>query len=561
MSSQHGWWDPVHRDAKALLPAVWIRASLPGRQVGFASLKHAYLYHIYVLIDMSTSLFRSTTLVSGMTAISRILGFLRDMLIAQIFGATSDIDAFYVAFRIPNFMRGLFAEGAFAQAFVPVLSEYRQRRTPQETKQFISHMQGSLLLVLLMLTALALLFTPELTRLFAPGFVRDSHRFELTTYLLRITFPYLLLICMTAFYASILNAYGAFGASAFTPALLNVTLVAAALWLTPHFQEPVTGLAWGVFIAGIIQFLFLKPFLFVKKMLLMPRLCWRDEGVRRVVKLLIPALFGVSVAQISLLLDTLFASFLPVRSITWLYYSDRLTYFPLGIFGVALATVILPHLSKKHADASLKEFSMTMDWALRCVLIIALPAAVGLYMLATPLFSALFQYGKFHAQDVIMASLSLKAYAVGLPAFMLVKVLASGFYSRQDIKTPVRIAVLALIINMALNFMLIGSLKHVGLALATSLSSSINAGLLGWYLIKKGGYSPQRSWLLYLLRLLIASSAIYGVISVFSPSENQWLMESWQWRVWHLTGLLFASIVIYFLCLRIMGLKIKHFRV
>ncbi len=510
---------------------------------------------------MTKSLFRSTTLVSGMTAISRILGFVRDMLVAQLFGATPAVDAFYVAFRIPNFMRGLFAEGAFAQAFVPVLSEYRQLRPPEEVQQFIRRMQGSLAVVLLLVTLLAMLFTPLLTTVFAPGWLsHDPQRFELATHMLRITFPYLMLISLTAFCGAVLNSYGLFGVPAFTPVILNVVMIVSAVWLAPHFTQPVVALAWGVFIAGISQFLFQLPFMRLRGLLFWPSLVWRDEGVRRVIKLLIPALFGVSVAQISLLIDTLFASFLPVGSITWLYYSDRLTYFPLGIFGVALATVVLPHLSRKHADRSVEEFSMALDWALRCVLVIAIPASIGLYMLAGPLFTALFQYGRFHAHDVVMASWSLHMYAFGLPAFMLVKVLASGFYSQQDIKTPVRIAVTALIINMLLNFALIWHLKHAGLALATSLSSSVNAGLLWWYLGKRGVYRLQPGWIAYLLRLVASGVVMCGLLAWFSPPVAEWLSWSWQPRVWHLGLLLLMAMVSYIVCLRISGLKLRDFR-
>ena len=511
---------------------------------------------------MSKSLFRSTTMVSGITAISRILGFLRDMLIAQLFGTTPAVDAFYIAFRIPNFMRGLFAEGAFAQAFVPVLSEYRQLKTPQEIRLFMSHMQGSLLLVLCILTALALIFTPYLTALFAPGWLaKDPHRFMLTTHLLRITFPYLLLISITAFYASILNTYGMFGAPSFTPVLLNLIMILSALYLAPYFAEPVEALAWGVLMAGISQLLFLKFFLILKQLVVWPRLLWRDEGVRKVMKLLIPALFGVSVAQISLLLDTLFASFLPTGSISWLYYSDRLTYFPLGIFGVALATVILPHLSGKQAKTSVEEFSKTIDWALRCVCIIAIPAGIGLYLLAIPLFSTLFQYGKFHAHDVMMATLSLKAYAFGLPAFMLVKVLASGFYAKQDIKTPVKVAVISLIANMVLNFALIWQLKHAGLALATSLSSSLNAALLCWFLIKTGRYKPQKGWWLYLFKLWMASAVICAFIVMLSPLNSAWVTHPAHWKIIHLIGLLLGSVAVYFISLRVMGIRLSTFRI
>jgi len=509
---------------------------------------------------MGKSLLRSTALVSAMTSLSRILGFMRDMLVAQLFGATPAIDAFYVAFRVPNFMRGLFAEGAFAQAFVPVLSEYRRLRSVDETRLFIQHMQGSLLLALSLVMVVVLLFTPAITSLFAPGFIQDPQRFALTTEMLRITFPYLMLISLTAFYGSVLNTYGMFGVASFTPVLLNVIMIAAALWLAPYFNVSVMALAWGVLIAGICQFIFQLPFMYLKGLLFWPRFLWRDEGVKRVMKLLVPALFGVSVAQISLLIDTLFASFLPTGSITWLYYANRLAYFPLGIFGVALATVILPHLSRRYAEKSSEEFSKAMDWALRCILVIAIPSAVGLYTLAIPLFITLFQYGHFHLKDALMSGYALQAYALGLPAFMLVKVLASGFYSRQNIKTPVRIAVLALVVNMLLNFALIGPLKHVGLALASTLSSTLNAGLLFIYLIISGAFARQRGWVIYLMRLLGAGAVVCGLMLWLSPAATVWNLWSWQHRVTQLLFLLLLAVVAYFACLAASGLRVKDFR-
>ncbi len=509
---------------------------------------------------MQKSLFRSTTIVSGTTSISRILGFLRDMLIAHIFGATPAIDAFYVAFRIPNFMRGLFAEGGFAQAFVPVLSEYRQTRSFDEVRLFIARMQGSLGLALLLIVTLALIFTPLITTVFAPGYTQDPHRFELATHMLRITFPYLMLISLTAFYGSILNTYGLFGIPSFTPVILNLVMIIAAVWGSHYFAEPVFALAWGVLLAGVCQFLFQLPFLKFHNLFVWPRFVWRDEGVQRVMKLLVPALFGVSVAQISLLVDTLFASFLPTGSITWLYYSDRLIYFPLGIFGVALATVVLPHLSRKHADRSIDDFSKALDWALRCVLVIAVPAAIGLFMLAAPLFAGLFQYGKFLQHDALMAARSLRAYAFGLPAFMLVKVLASGFYSQQDIKGPVRIAVAALIVNMILNFILIWPMAHAGLALATALSSTLNAGLLFLGLLRRKSFTLQKGWPKYLLQLAFASLAMFALLFWLTPKISLWFSWHWQQRILHLVFLLLTSMIIYLVCLRLVGLRLWDFR-
>jgi putative peptidoglycan lipid II flippase len=508
---------------------------------------------------MKKGLFRSTSIFSSMTAISRVLGFIRDMLIARFFGASAAIDAFYIAFRIPNFMRALFAEGAFSQAFVPVLSEYRETKTPEEVREFVARMQGALLLFLVLVVAFCMIFTPWITTVFAPGYVDEPFRFALTTEMLRITFPYILLISLTAFSGAVLNSYGSFGPPAFAPVLLNISMIIGAVWLAPHFDEPVIALAIAVLVAGVCQFAFQIPFLRIKRLLVLPKLVLKDEGVRRVGKMLVPALFGVSVAQISLLVDTLFASFLPAGSVTWLYYSNRLVYLPLGIFGVALATVILPHLSRKHTNHSTEEFSSTLGWALRCVLVIAIPSAVGLIMLAGPLFASLFQYGEFSMHDALMSSYSLIAYSIGLPAFMLVKVLASGFYSQQNIKTPVKIAVVALVMNVVLNFALIGPLQHTGLALATALSSTFNAGMLYVLLCKKGVYQAKKDSLLYLLKLLFAVVVMAALLWWLSPENSAWFAWNWQQKVWHLGVLLAVGMVSYFACLWVCGVRLRNF--
>ncbi|MFT3742065.1 MAG: murein biosynthesis integral membrane protein MurJ [Gammaproteobacteria bacterium] len=509
---------------------------------------------------MSKSLFRTTSTVSGITSISRVLGFARDMLIAHLFGASYAIDAFYVAYRIPNLMRALFAEGAFAQAFVPVLSEYRQKRSLEEVKQLIRCLQGNLTVVLCIILAIAYLFTPYLTGLFAPGYLHDPARFALTTHMLRITFPYMLFICLTAFYSSILNTYGFFSTASLTPVWLNVVMIVTALWVAPHMPVPVVAIAWGVFFAGVAQWLFQMPALRRNGFLLWPKVNWQNEGVKRVLKLLLPALFGASVAQIGVLIDTGFASFLPVGSVTWLYYSDRLCAFPLGIFGVALATVVLPSLARKHTDAAHEDYSTILDWALRCVLIIAMPAAVGLFMLAVPLFTALFQYGRFTTHDAIMSSLSLKAFAFGLPGFMMVKVLASAFYSRQNVKTPVRIAVCALMLNVTLNFILIGPLAHAGLALATTLSSSFNAILLFTVLWRKRIFQPSKGWLKYFIRLLAANGAIVILLWFLNPAPAVWFGWNWVSRLIHLFEFVLLAVACYFICLRLLGLRLRDFR-
>ena len=508
---------------------------------------------------MSKSLLKSTSVVSTMTLISRVLGFVRDMIVAQIFGATAGADAFYVAFKIPNFMRALFAEGSFSQAFVPVLSDYRQRSNPEEVRTFISHVFGGLGSLLFIITVLGVIGAPLLVHLFGPGL--DPYRFHLASSLLRITFPYLMLISLAAFVGAILNCYHAFAIPSFTPALLNLCMMAAALLLTPYFPEPVTGLAWGVFIAGIVQFLFQLPFLYKKGLLTRPRIAWRDPGVQRILKLMLPALFGASVGQISLLLNTIFASFLAVGSVSWLYYSDRLAYFPLGVFGVALATVVLPHLSRHHSSESPHEFSATLDWGIRCNLLIGIPAALTMMILAGPLVITLFQRGNFTFHDVLMTRQSVMAYSVGLLAFMLIKVLSTAFYAKQNVRAVVRIGVYALIANMILNALLIIPLAHAGLALASSLAAWINTGLLGYALHRLGILRFQQGWSAFAMRLLFANGVL-GILLWYGAGDlNDWLSWHWQQRFSHVFLLGMAAVIIYLGCLFLSGMRLHDIKV
>lgn len=512
-------------------------------------------------MSVSRSLFKSTSVVSAMTMLSRILGFARDMLTASLFGAVAGFDAFLVAFKIPNFMRALFAEGSFSQAFVPILSEYRQTRTQEQTREFVGRVMGFLGTALLLLTLLAEIITPVITALFAPGFLHDPVRYQMATTMLRITFPYLMLISMTAFFGSILNSYGVFGIPSFTPVLLNVAMIIAAVYFAPLFKVPVTALAWGVFVAGIIQFLFQIPFLYKRGLLPRPHLYWKDEGVRRLLKLMVPALFGVSVVQVGLLVDTLFASFLQKGSISWLYFSDRLTFFPLGVFGVALSTVVLPHLARQHANKSHDDFTAALDWALRCTLIISIPSAIGLFIMSGPLLATLFQYGKFHTFDTLMAQKSVMAFSLGLPGFMAVKVLASAFYSRQDIRSPVRIAVIATSANIICNFIFIIPLAHAGLALATSISSGVNASLLYITLRRVKIYTPLSGWKKFSIQLLLANLVMGVLLAVGSPSVLEWVNWSWQHRALSLALWLGLAIIVYVGCLWLMGMRPRDFKV
>ena len=503
------------------------------------------------------SLFRSLSTVGSFTLISRILGFVRDLVLARLFGADAMTDAFFVAFKIPNFLRRLFAEGAFATAFVPVLTEYKTQRDYRELKDFVDHVAGTLGLVLLLVSAIGVLAAPLVVGLFAFGWVmgEEQVKLDLAAQMLQLTFPYLFFISLTAFAGGIMNAYNRFAVPAFTPVLLNLSMIGCALWLSPHMEQPVVALAWGVLIAGISQFVFQLPFLTRLKLMPTPKPRFGDEGVSRILKLMVPALFAVSVTQINLLLDTVLASFLVSGSISWLYYSDRLMEFPLGVLGVALGTVLLPKLSRERAVDDPSRFAATLDWGLRMALLFGLPAAIGLALLAGPMFATLFMSEQFTAHDVAMARLSLMAYSCGLLAFILIKVLAPAYYAQQDTRTPVKIGVIAMVANMVFNLILIFPLKHAGLALATSLSAFLNAWLLWRGLRHSGMFTPLPGWRRLLGQVLVAGAAMAALLW-FGPvalegwqAYGQWQRVSWLF-VWIAAGAL-----VYFVALLALGLR------
>jgi putative peptidoglycan lipid II flippase len=513
-----------------------------------------------IMVPKQHSLLRSTTLVSVMTFISRMAGFVRDMVLANFFGAQAGMDAFLVAFRIPNFMRRLFAEGAFAQAFVPVLAEYQKTRSPEDVRIFISRISGHLSSILTLVTLVGIVASPIIIYLFAPGFSHDGVRSELATLMLRITFPFLMLVSLTAMAGAILNTYGYFGIPAFTPIILNISMILAAIYLCPTLPQPVVGLAWGVFIAGIAQLLFQLPFLYRKNLLIRPRLVPNDQGVNKVLKLMIPALFGVSIAQLNLMVDSIFASFLKVGSVSWLYYTDRLTDFPLGVFGVAIATVILPHLSRKHAEQSDAQYSHALDWGLRSILLIGVPAGLGLALFAMPLIASCFAYGKFHISDLLQTQKSLITLALGVPAFMMIKVLASGFYARQNISTPVKVGAVSMVVNTILCSILVWHLAHAGLTLASALAGYVNCGVLLFLLVKRGIFQPSPGWLKYSMQLLIANGAIAIYLYWMKGSVHYWLSIPPLMRLCLLLAHVLTAVVIYLLILGLTGLRFSHFR-
>jgi putative peptidoglycan lipid II flippase len=488
------------------------------------------------------------------------------VVLANLLGAAPNADAFFVAFKIPNFLRRLFAEGAFAQAFVPVLTETREQGSHDAVKALVNRVAGVLGGSLFVLTALAMVMAPWVALIFAPGFSRDVAKLALTADLIVWTFPYLLFISLTGFCGAILNTYGRFAVPAYTPVLLNLSLIAAAVFWAPTMPEPALGLAMGVMLAGVLQLLFQLPSLHALK--LTPKPVWdtQDAGVRKILMLMVPALFGVSVSQINLLFDTVLASLLPNGSVAWLYYSDRLTELPLGVFAIAIATVILPALSALNTRAAADEFSQTLTWAVRNVLLIAVPATVALWLLAEPILTALFQYGAFTTNDVTMAAASLRAYTLGLGAFMLIKVLAPGYYARQDMKTPVKIGIVAMVSNMVLNVLFVFPLMwyfdmgHVGLALATSASAWINAALL-YRGLRRGGIPLTGVFdIRYMVRLLVAVTVMAGVIYVSVPDLRDWFAADMSWRVTRLLMIVTAGAVSFAGVLALLGLRVAEIK-
>lgn len=470
-------------------------------------------------------LLKSGMIVSGGTMASRVLGFVRDMVFASYLGAGGATDAFYVAFKVPNFFRRLFAEGAFSQAFVPVLNEYKAIASHAEVQRYVAKVTTMLALVVGAVVVLGMLGSEYVAQVFAWGYRDDADKLTVTAELLRITFPYLFFISLVSVAAGIQNSYDQFAVPALTPVLLNISLISAVLWLSPQFEVAAYGAAWGVLIAGVAQLLLQIPFIAKLGMLGRPQVSLQDQGVIKTLKLMGPALFGASVAQINLLLDTLLASLLADGAVSWLYYADRLSELPLGLIGIAIGTVVLPTLSVLHAKKDNEAFQRTINWAIFVVLLVGLPAAMALIVLPVPLQATLFLHGEMQASDILASSDALIAYSIGLPAFMLVKVLIPGWFARQDTKTPVKIGLWAMAVSMLLNLILIWPLGHVGLALSTSLAAWFNAICL-YIGLRRLGVAPKllvvgkHSW-----PAMVAAAAM-GVVLLFGKPETAWWLEA-----------------------------------
>lgn len=531
----------------------------------------------------SPSMFRGLLSFSSMTMVSRVLGLIRDMSLNVVFGANAVTDAFWVAFRIPNFMRRLFAEGSFSTAFVPVFTEVKEKGSHEDLKALMSRVSGTLGAVVLVVTALGLIFAPQVATMFEPGALDQPHKFDLTIDLLRLTFPFLFFVSLTALAAGVLNSFHRFALPALAPVILNVCMIVGALWLSKRLAVPIMAMGWAVLVAGVLQLLFLLPELRKLDMLVWPRWGWSHPEVKRILKLMVPTLFGSSVAQINLLLDTVIASLLVTGSQSWLSLSTRFLELPLGVFGVALGSVVLPSLSRHHVNTDREGFSRALDWGLRLTLLISVPAMCALLLLSGPIVSTLFQHGRFNALDTQMSTLSILALSCGLPAFALVKVLLPAFYARQDTRAPVRAGVAAMVVNMLFNGVFIVILfelwatpaarqaswmagiaqvpgLHLALGIASSLSSYLNFVLLWHWLKRSGVYRRQPGWLRHWARLALACAAMVLVLAA-----GRWLWPDWDGvatftRVWRLAVLVVAGAAAYVVALFAAGLRMGDLR-
>ncbi len=511
------------------------------------------------------ALWRSTFIVSAMTMLSRVMGLVRDVVLLSVFGAGKDFDTFVIAFRIPNFFRRLFAEGAFSQAFIPVLTEYKTTRTHAEVQILISRVFGCLASVMTLLTIFAMVAAPAIMYVYAPGFHDDPAKFALATDMFRLTIPYLLFMSLTAFASSILNSYGSFTTPAFAPVLLNLSMIAGALWLTPYMATPIMALGWAVIVAGFLQLALQIPELWRKKLLIPPKVDFKHEGVERILKLMLPALFGVSVTQINLLLNSIWASFMQDGSVSWLYSAERMTELPLGLIGVAIGTVILPALSARHAEQDQTKYRKMMDWAAKIIVLAGVPASIALFMLSTPIIQTLFQRGQFTLQDTQMTALALQCMSAGVLSFMLIKVFAPGFYAQQDTKTPVRVGLITVATNAVLNVVFIGLFKlmgwqeeHMALALASSGSALVNAGLLYFFLYKRDIFRFGAHWKKLIMQFAIANIAMIVALAYaltwYNGDVSEWM------RVLQVVILCAVGAVAYGAGLLVSGVRPRHLR-
>ena len=516
------------------------------------------------------TLFKAASTVSLLTLASRITGLVRDLLMASMFGANALTDAFNVAFRIPNLFRRLFAEGAFSQAFVPVLAAARQQQGEEATRSLIDAVATVLAWVLVLTCMAGVLGAPLLVWLLASGLRQEPASYDAAVLMTRWMFPYIGFMSMVALASGVLNTWKHFTVPAATPVLLNLCMMAASWWGAPYLGrqgiEPIYAMAGGVMLGGLLQLAAQVPVLW--RMGLLPRigLSWRavqsayaQDGVRRILRLMAPALLGVGVAQLSLMINTQIASYLAPGSVTWLFYADRLMEFPTALLGVALGVVLTPQLAAAKAAGDAERYSAMLDWGLRIVVLLAVPSAVALLIFAQPLVATLFHYGALKNSDVQQIAAALAGYGVGLLGLVAIKVLAPGYYASQDIRTPVKIAVVVLLFTQALNVLLVPLLQHAGLALSIGLAALVNALWLLVGLLRRGSYRPQPGWARFALQV-VAASALLALLLLVAAQNLDWLAlraQSMQRIAW-LAGVLLGAAVLYFGALWAAGLNLRQ---
>ncbi|MCK0526718.1 murein biosynthesis integral membrane protein MurJ [Anaerobiospirillum sp. NML120449] len=512
-------------------------------------------------------LLRSGMVTAAATFLSRILGMVRDIAIAQLLGAGLMADVFFFANRIPNFFRRLFAEGAFAQAFVPVLTRTSKEQSSAELKELIAKSAGTLGLIVLVISVIGMLASPVVTAIFGWGWFEswlnngpDAHKFTQASFLLEITFPYLFFITLTALCSSVLNVHGSFAIPAITPCLLNIVMIGTAWFIAPDYEDPNVILSLGMVAGGVVQLVFQLPFIWRLGLMVLPRWGWSHPGVVRIRTLMIPALFGVSASQLNLLVNTVLASFLATGSISYLYYSDRLLEFPIGIFAVAISTVILPALSRCDIKTQHDQYNKTLDWGVRLVLLLGIPSALGIIALREPILRVIFMRGAFTEEHVLLSSSSLLASVSGLCAIMLVRVLVQGFAAIQDTRTPVRCSIVAIAANIVFNLILVWPLDYVGLALSTALAAFVNAGQLLYLLHKRKIYRISRQTLLFIFKALIAGLIMAGSVRYFSPDFTQWAQMTTLVSVGWLIAFIIGGAAVFVISCLIMGIRPRQIR-
>ncbi|CAL4042849.1 Lipid II flippase MurJ [Buchnera aphidicola (Phyllaphis fagi)] len=506
------------------------------------------------------NLLKSLINISIITCLSRMLSFIRDFIVAYIFGVSIATDAFFIAFKIPNLLRRICADGAFLQVIIPMLVEYKQKGKHNSTRYFFSCVLGFMILVLFCLTLIGICLASYIIFLTAPGFLKQPKEFALAVKLLKITFPYVFFVSLSSLTTAVLNIWGYFLVPVFSPFLLNISMILFSIFLNKYFSIPILSLGWSVIVGGILQFVYQYLFLNRINMLVPPKINFKILKISNLISKVGMGIIGVSANHISLFINGILASLFISGSVSWMYYADRLVEFPVGIIGVSLGTILLSFLTKSIASCDKKQFSRLLDWGLRVTLIIGLPSSVIIFILSRPIITVLFQYGKFTKFDTLMTEQSLLGYSIGLIAFILVKVLSPGFYSRQDTKTPMIISMITISVTQIINTMLfLTSLGQLGLSLSISFSAWLNVILLYWYLYRNKIFIPQSGWLLLFIRVIVASFissiSLLFILNIMPPWDTGIVI----YKLLRLFSVFLFSVIVYVITLLVLGLRWNQF--